>query len=88
VAAPIKQFINITIASLNPNTTECQAEIQTQLENMLFQMAAPGQTIYSAWVSAAIMQAPSVISFDLVTNSDYVMNSIGNMATLGTILYE
>jgi uncharacterized phage protein gp47/JayE len=88
VAAPIKQFIDITIADLNPNTPECQAEIQSQLESMLFRMAAPGQTIYSAWVSAAIMQAPSVISFDLVTNSDYVMANIGSMAVLGTILYE
>jgi uncharacterized phage protein gp47/JayE len=88
VAAPIKQFIDITIESLNPNATECQAEIQTQLENMLFQMAAPGQTIYSAWVSAAIMQAPSVISFGLVTNTDYVMANIGSMAVLGSILYE
>jgi uncharacterized phage protein gp47/JayE len=87
VAAPIKQFINITINNLNPNTTEAQAEIQAQLEAMLFMMAKPGQTIYSAWVSAAIMQAPSVISFDLVTNTDFVMTDIGYMATLGTITY-
>ena len=33
---------------------------------MLFQMAAPGQTIYAAWVSYAIMNAPSVQSFNLV----------------------
>jgi uncharacterized phage protein gp47/JayE len=87
VAAPIKQFIDLTIADLNPNTTECQAEIEAQLRNMLFLMAAPGQTIYSAWISAAIMQAPSVISFDLVTNDDFIMPSLGHMAVLGTILY-
>jgi uncharacterized phage protein gp47/JayE len=88
VVAPIKQFINITIANLNPNTTECQAEIQSSLEDMLFQTASPGQTIYSAWISTAIMQAPSVVSFDLVTNTDYVMTAPGDMAVLGTILYE
>jgi len=51
-------------------------------------MAAPGQTIYAAWVSYAISNAPSVQSFNLVTTADYVMPSLGNMAVLGTILYE
>jgi uncharacterized phage protein gp47/JayE len=88
VLGPIEQFITVVISNLNPNTVECQSEIETQLENMLFQMASPGQTIYSAWVSAAIMQAPSVISFDLVTNDDYVMDGPGYMAVLSTILYE
>jgi uncharacterized phage protein gp47/JayE len=88
VLAPIKQFIDVTIADLNPDTEECKAEIEAQLQNLLFRMAAPGQTIYSAWISAAIMQAPSVISFNLITNSDYVMANIGSMAVLSTILYE
>ena len=84
----IKTFLDITIANLVPNTPECQAEIEASLQAMLFQMAAPGQTIYSAWVSYAIMNAPSVQSFNLITNTDYVMPSLGNMAVLDTILYE
>ncbi|WP_439372912.1 baseplate J/gp47 family protein [Bradyrhizobium sp. DASA03120] len=88
VAAPIKFFVDLTIADLNPNTEECKAEIEAQLKDLLLRMAAPGQTIYSAWISAAIMQAPSVISFDLLTNDDFVMPNIGSMAVLGTILYE
>ncbi|BAR61262.1 putative phage protein gp47/JayE [Bradyrhizobium diazoefficiens] len=88
VAAPIKNFLDLTIADLNPNTAECQAEIEAQLKDILFRMVAPGQTIYSAWISAAIMQAPSVISFDLVTNDDFVMPNIGSTAVLGTVLYE
>ncbi|MCP3471433.1 baseplate J/gp47 family protein [Bradyrhizobium sp. CCGUVB1N3] len=88
VAAPIKYFLDLTIADLNPNTDECKAEIEAQLKDMLFRMAAPGQTIFSAWISAAIMKAPGVISLDLVTNNDFVMPNIGSMADLGTILYE
>jgi uncharacterized phage protein gp47/JayE len=88
VLAPIKEFIDITIANLVPNTTEAQAEIEASLQDMLFQMAAPGQTIYAAWVSYAIMNAPSVQSFNLVTTADYVMPSLGHMAVLDTILYE
>ena len=61
---------------------------RANIRQMLFEKAAPGQTIYAAWVSYAIMSAPSVQSFNLVTNDDYVMESIGHMAVLGTILYE
>ena len=88
VLAPIKEFIDITIANLVPDTDEAKAEIEASIRNMLFMMAAPGQTIYSAWVSYAIMSAPSVQSFNLVTTADYVMPSLGHMAVLETILYE
>ena len=73
VLAPIKQFIDITIANLVPDTPEVQAEIEASVRAMLVEMAAPGQTIYAAWVSYAIMSAPSVQSFQLVTTIDYVM---------------
>lgn len=88
VLAPIKQFIDLTIQNLVPNTTEAQAEVEQSLRDMLFLMAAPGQTIFSAWISYAIMNAPSVQSFDLITNDDFVMPSLGHMAVLGTILYQ
>jgi uncharacterized phage protein gp47/JayE len=87
VMAPIKQVINITIDSMVPNTPESQAEVEQSIRDMMFQMAAPGQTIFAAWVSYAIMNAPSVVSFDLITNTDYVMGSVGNMAVLGTIYF-
>jgi uncharacterized phage protein gp47/JayE len=88
VVAPIKQFLNITIANLVPDTTEAQAEIEQSLQNMLFVKASPGQTIFAAWVSYAIMNAPSVQSFQLVTDTDFVMPAPGYMAVLETILYE
>ena len=88
VLAPIKQFIDITIANLVPGTSEAQAEIEASLQAMLLQMAAPGQTIYAAWVSFAIMSSPSVQSFQLLTTDDYIMPSLGHMAVVGTILYQ
>ena len=41
--APIKEFIDITIANLVPNTPEVQAEIEQSIQDMLFVQAAPGQ---------------------------------------------
>ena len=87
VTAPVKQFIDITISNLVPDTDEVKAQIQASIEAMLKAKAAPGQTIFAAWVSYAIMNAPGVESFQLTTDADYVMTSPGNMAVLGTIYY-
>jgi uncharacterized phage protein gp47/JayE len=88
VVAPIKQPLNITIQNLVPNIAEVQGEIENSLDSMLMEKASPGQTIFAAWISSAIMNAPSVVSFTLITNADVPMASVGNMAILGTILYE
>jgi uncharacterized phage protein gp47/JayE len=86
VLAPIKQHIDITITNLVPFNPEVEVEIEASIRAMLVQMAAPGQTIYQAWVNYAIMSAPSVQSFDL-ESQDFVMLSVGNMAVLGTIYF-
>jgi uncharacterized phage protein gp47/JayE len=88
VLAPIKQFIDITIASLTPDTTNTRGAIELAVRDMLFTKAAPGQTIYTSWVNYAIMSANGVQSFNLLTTADYVMPSLGHMAVLETILYE
>jgi uncharacterized phage protein gp47/JayE len=89
VVAPIKQFVDVTISNLVPNTDEVKAEIELSIQNMLKLRAAPGQTIYASWINYAIMNAPSVQSFYLASPiEDVVMDSDGNMAVLGTISYE
>ena len=88
VLAPIKQFVDVSIAHLMPNTVSVAGAIEASLQKMLHQLAAPGQTIYAAWISYAIMNAPGVQSFQLLTTADCVMPSLGHMAVLGTILYD
>jgi uncharacterized phage protein gp47/JayE len=85
--APIKQFIDVDITNLVPDTDECKAEIEQQLRDMLFKVAKPGQTIFASWINYAIMSAPSVVSYRLVNDDDQVMDVPGNMAVLGTISY-
>jgi len=88
VVAPIKQFIDITIINLVPDVETVGGSIEASLRAMLHEMAAPGQTIYAAWVSYAIMNATGVQSFTLVTDDDYVMPSLGHMAVLGNIVFD
>jgi len=85
VLAPIKQFIDVTIQNLVPDSA--QGAVEASLEEMLFEMASPGQTIYEAWISYAIMNAPGVQSFNLTNGQDWVMPSLGHMAVMGTLTF-
>jgi uncharacterized phage protein gp47/JayE len=88
VLAPIKQFVDVTIQDLMPDTAEAQAAAEASIRTMLRELAHPGQTIYAAWISYAVMNTPGVESFTLVTTDDAVMPNLGTMAVLGTLLFE
>jgi uncharacterized phage protein gp47/JayE len=88
VEAPLQQYVDVAIGNLVPNTDAAKAEVEAALQEMLRENAAPGQTIFAAWKSYAIMGAPSVVSFDLVSNADDVMQSPGHMAVLRDITYQ
>jgi uncharacterized phage protein gp47/JayE len=88
VEAPIKYFVDVTIANLDPDTDEVKAEIEQSFRAMLHAKAAPGQTIFVAWISAAIMQAPHITSFQLISpTTDIAMPNVGSMAVLRNIVY-
>jgi uncharacterized phage protein gp47/JayE len=87
VLSPIPQRVDVHIDNLNPDTSEIRAAIQTSLIEMLFEMGAPGQTIYGTWKAQAIMNTPGVISCDLTDWSDDVMLSAGHLAVLGDVDY-
>jgi len=87
VVAPIKQFIDVKIRALQPDTEEVRANIEAALFAMLYDKAKPGQTIFAAWKVQAVMNALGVVSFDLVDWNDDVMQSPGHMAVLGDIVY-
>jgi len=97
VLSPIPEPIDFKIKSLIPDTSSVRAEIETHVRDMLRFQAAPARTVngilipattvYAAWVSAAIMETPSVQSFTLEMD-DHPMPHNGALAVLGTILYE
>ena len=87
VVAPIKEFVDVTIQNLVPDTAAAEAAVEASLRDMLFRNASPGQTIYAAWISYAIMNAPGVQSFKLITTEDHPMPSVGHMAVMGTLLF-
>jgi len=88
VLAPIKQRIDVLIRIMDPDTTEIRAAVEANLRTMLFERAAPGQTIFGAWKVQTIMNTANVRSVDMLDYSDDVMASPGNMAVLGDIQYS
>lgn len=96
VQAPIAQTVSFTVSALDADTTATRAAITAKVKEMLEERAAPAsalngvlvpaQTIHREWVSAAILSATGVESFEL-TMSDQAMASNGHMATLGTITF-
>jgi uncharacterized phage protein gp47/JayE len=87
VLAPLKQRIEAYINDLTPDTPEIKAAIAVSLEEMLYNYAAPGRTIYASWKYQAISNTPGVISFAMATPLDDVMPTPGHMAVLGDIVY-
>jgi uncharacterized phage protein gp47/JayE len=87
VLAPIKQFIDVHISALIPDTTETRAAVEESIQEMLYNNAAPGQTIYAAWKAQAVMNTANVVSFVLTDWDDDEMESPGHMAVLGDIVY-
>jgi uncharacterized phage protein gp47/JayE len=87
VLAPIKQRIDVHIDELVPDTTATRGAIEAALQDMLLRYAAPGQTIFAAWKYYAVMSAPGVQSFEITDPIDDIMESSGNMAVLGDIVY-
>jgi uncharacterized phage protein gp47/JayE len=88
ILGPIPQKIDFDIANLVPGDDATKANVQASIQQMLFALAAPGQTIFAAWKSYAVMNAPGVISFDLTNTEDDVMPSNGFMAVLGDLYYQ
>ena len=88
VMAPLKEPIDFHIIGLVSDTAATRAAIESQIDDMLYVMASPGQTIYAAWKYAAVMNAAGVYSFDMDTTADDVMPDAGHMAVLGDIYYS
>ena len=69
----VEQEITCVIDELVPDNEGVRAEIEQSLNIMLRSVAVPGQTIFAAWKSYAIMNTTSVIWFHMANNEDDVM---------------
>jgi uncharacterized phage protein gp47/JayE len=87
VLAPIKQFIDVHISGLIPDNNETRAAVEESIQEMLYNNASPGHTVYAVWKAQAIMNTANIVSCELLDWDDDIMLSPGHMAVLGDIVY-
>lgn len=88
VVAPAAVPLNFQIQGLVPNNTTVQAAVQAELQDLLTREAVPGGTILLSHIRAAISAAAGETDYVLLSPSANVVNSIGNMSTMGTITWS
>jgi uncharacterized phage protein gp47/JayE len=96
VVAPIAEPVGFTISSLDGDDAATRAALEASVAKMVADRARPAyaengvaqaaQTIHREWVSAAILEAAGVVSFEL-TMVDHVMPTNGHMGVMGTATY-
>lgn len=88
VAAPTAVPIDFTISGLVPATAAVQAAVQAELADLLLREAVPGGTILLSHIRAAISAATDETDYTLVAPVANVINTTGNMSTMGTITWS
>ena len=87
VVAPIPCPASFTISGLVKDSSSTRQAIIDSVSAMITDRAAPGETMWSAWVADAILEAPGVDHFRLIMD-DLVMPNAGSMAVLGDVIFQ
>lgn len=87
VVAPTAVPLNFQITGLTPGTSAVQAAVQAELQDLLLREATPGGTILLSHIRAAISQATGETDYNLVSPAANVINTTGNMSTMGSITW-
>lgn len=86
VVAPVAVPLNFSI-TLTPSTTTVRAAVQSALADLISRDAVPGGTILLSHINEAISLATGETDHVLSAPSASVMNTTGNITTLGTITW-
>lgn len=87
VVAPVAVPLNFTITGLTPSNATVQAAVQAELADLLLREAVPGGTLLLSHLRAAISAAAGETDYVLTAPAANVVNTTGNMSTMGTITW-
>lgn len=85
VLAPTPLPVDVTIASLDPDTPATRGAIEDELLDLFVRIAEPGGTLLPADLVRAASAAAGVRRFDLTTPASPVTPAGGEIAVLGTV---
>jgi uncharacterized phage protein gp47/JayE len=86
VVAPVAVPLNLTI-SVTPNTSAVRQAVQDELADLIRREAVPGGTLLISRIRAAISAAAGEQNYTMSTPIADVVNTTGNITTLGTITW-
>jgi uncharacterized phage protein gp47/JayE len=87
VVAPIARAIDITIATLTPDTPEVRAAVVAELTDTLFRNGAPGAVLYVSWLWEAVSLASGERHHRITVPTGDIQLGAGELPVLGTITY-
>jgi uncharacterized phage protein gp47/JayE len=87
VVAPIPQAINVTIATLTPDTPEVRTAVVAELTDTLFRNGVPGGVLYISWLWEAVSLASGERHHRITVPTGDVQLGAGELPILGTVTY-
>jgi uncharacterized phage protein gp47/JayE len=87
VVAPIAHAIDITIATLTPDTPAVRTAVVAELTDMLFRNGVPGAVLYVSWLWEAVSLASGERHHRITVPTADVQLGGGELPVLGIITY-
>jgi uncharacterized phage protein gp47/JayE len=85
VVAPQPQSIDITLAALNPGTSEIKDAIAASVADMLLYEGVPGGIIYPSQIYDAALATPGIVHFVMLEPSEAVQLAGGHLPVVGVV---
>jgi uncharacterized phage protein gp47/JayE len=87
VVAPIARPVDVTIATLTPDTPAVRTAVDAELRDTLFRNGAPGAVLYVSWLWEAVSLASGERHHRILDPTGDVLLGGGELPVLGTITY-
>lgn len=87
VMAPAPKIVNFSIA-LYPNTPDVQAQVQAELEDLLYRKGTPGGTIYLSEISEAVSFAADEEHNRIIAPISDIICAYNEVAVLGSLTWS
>jgi uncharacterized phage protein gp47/JayE len=87
VLAPVARAVNLTIATLTPDTPAIRTAVETELRDTFYRNGAPGAPLYVSWLWEAVSLASGERHHRITDPPNDVTLAASELPVLGTITY-
>ena len=88
IKAPTLKPVNVTIASLDPDTTTVREAVKAELQDLFIRESEPGRTVLVSHIRAAISYAVGEIDHQLISPTANPEAGPNDLLTLGEITWQ